>query len=115
MHKVIIGDEILQYRSLDDLIFWLRLDKGIDLRESGVEDPAPYIECIGEAINDLDQLGVENVEEALEELKKLLDGLRISKENRARIASLFEKINHHINEDIIQYHTLAIGGLKEFY
>lgn len=115
MIQVTINGETERYRDLDDMVFWLRLEKGIDLREAGIEDPAPYLECIGEAVNDLDQLGTENLEEALGDLKDLLDSLRIGKDNRARIAALFDRIYGCIDEDIIQYLNLAMGGLKEFY
>lgn len=115
MVEVIINGKKEVYRDLDDMIFCLNYEHNIDLRNSGIisEDKLDEVyDNVADALNELDQLGVETEVEYLEELKEVIDNLRLSKDKKAEINEQIDYILDGFNEHVDYYKNSAIYELE---
>lgn len=115
MVEVIINGKKEVYRDLDDMIFCLNYERNIDLRNSGImsEDKLDEIyDNVATALNELDQLGVETEIEYLEELKEVIDNLRLNKDKKAQINKMIGYILDGFNWHVNYYKNSAIYELE---
>lgn len=115
MVEVIINGKKEAYRDLDDMIFCLKYEHNIDLRNSGImsEDKLDEVyDNVATALNELDQLGVEAEIEYLEELKEVIDNLRLNKDKKAQINKMIGYILDGFNWHVNYYRNSAIEELE---
>ena len=115
MVEVIINGKKEVYRDLDDMIFCLKYEHNIDLRNSGImgEDKLDEVyDNVATALNELDQLGVEAEIEYLEELKEVIDNLRLNKDKKAQICEQIDFIIDGFSEHVDYYKNSAIYELE---
>ena len=115
MVEVIINGKTEIYRDIDDMIFCLNHEHNIDLRNSGIMSENKLDEVydnVTDALNELDQLGVETEVEYLEELKEVIDNLRLNKDKKAEINEQIDYILDGFNEHIDYYKNSAIYELE---
>lgn len=115
MVEVIINGKKEVYRDLDDMIFCLKYEHNIDLRNSGImgEDKLDEVyDNVTDALNELDQLGVETEIEYLEELKEVIDNLRLNKDKKAQINKMIGYILDGFNWHVNYYKNSAIYELE---
>lgn len=67
---------------------------------------------VATALNELDQLGVEAEIEYLEELKEVIDNLRLNKDKKAQINKMISYILDGFNWHVIYYRNSAIEELE---
>lgn len=115
MVEVIINGKTEIYRDIDDMIFCLKYEHNIDLRNSGIMSENKLDEVydnVTDALNELDQLGVETEVEYLEELKEVIDNLRLNKDKKAEINEQIDYILDGFNEHVDYYKNSAIYELE---
>ena len=115
MVEVIINGKTEYYRDLDDMIFCLNHEHNIDLRNSGIMSENKLDEVydnVTDALNELDQLGAETEVEYLEELKEVIDSLRLNKDKKAQINKMIGYILDGFNWHVNYYRNSAIEELE---
>lgn len=115
MVEVIINGKMEIYRDIDDMIFCLNYEHNIDLRNSGIMSENKLDEVydnVTDALNELDQLGVETEVKYLEELKEVIDNLRLNKDKKAEINEQIDYILDGFNEHVDYYKNSAIYELE---
>lgn len=115
MVEVIINGKTEYYRDLDDMIFCLNHEHNIDLRNSGIMSENKLDEVydnVTDALNELDQLGAETEVEYLEELKEVIDNLRLNKDKKAEINEQIDYIIDGLSEHVDYYKNSAIYELE---
>lgn len=115
MVEVIINGKTEIYRDLDDMIFCLKYEHNIDLRNSGIMSENKLDEVydnVTDALNELDQLGVETEIEYLEDLKEVVDNLRLNKDKKGQINEMIDYILDGFNEHVDYYKNSAIYELE---
>lgn len=115
MVEVIINGKTEIYRDIDDMIFCLNYEHNIDLRNSGIMSENKLDEVydnVTDALNELDQLGVETEVKYLEELKEVIDNLRLNKDKKAEINEQIDYILDGFNEHVDYYKNSAIYELE---
>lgn len=115
MVEVIINGKTEIYRDIDDMIFCLNHEYNIDLRNSGIMSENKLDEVydnVTDALNELDQLGVETEIEYLEELKEVVDNLRLNKDKKGQINEMIDYILDRLSEHVDYYRNSAINELE---
>ena len=115
MVEIIINGKTEIYRDIDDMIFCLKYEHNIDLRNSGIMSENKLDEVydnVATALNELDQLGIETEIDYLEELKEVIDNLRLNKDKKAQINKMIGYILDGFNWHVNYYRNSAIEELE---
>lgn len=101
------------FRDTDELLYHLRTECNVDLRNVFLSNSYEVEVNVGSAMSDLDCLNTSCENEWLDELKEEIGLLRLNKEKKSELLELIEKINDGLKEHVIQYSTLALESLEK--
>ena len=115
MVEVIINGKKEVYKDMDDMIFCLNYEHNIDLRNCEImnEDKLDEVyDNVATALNELDQLGIVTEIEYLEELKEVIDNLRLNKDKKAQMNEMIDYVLDGFNWHVNYYRNSAIEELE---
>lgn len=108
-----INDKQECFRDIDELLYYLRTECNVDLRNVFLSNMDEVDKSISSAINDLDCLGIDDECEYLEQLKEEIETLRLNKEKKNELLNLIEKVDDGLEEHVVQYANFALESLEK--